>query len=248
MTTNPAVSNVPVKPLTRWIALSAAAALLLTAFGGSASAKPIGKGGSIQACYKVKGKPKGSIRVVPTGKKCKRGERKLVWSMASAAGQPGAAGAQGAAGSQGTSGAGGGSGAGGANGANGADGSAATTTLETKVASLSLKLDSLEGVLDGVTNGDLTGALDTLDGVTNGELVGALGKLEGIGGGELDEVVGGLPVLNTICPQTKAVTEQANKLGTALGGFSLNGILTNLGGVLTPPTAPTPLAIPTCPS
>jgi hypothetical protein len=41
---------------------------------------PGGKNGTIQACYRVKGKPKGALRVVPAQQRCKRGERKVVWS------------------------------------------------------------------------------------------------------------------------------------------------------------------------
>lgn len=243
------------------IALLAAGAMLLIGLCGSASAaRSIGKGGSIQACYKVKGKAKGAMRVVPTGKKCKKGERKLAWRVAGVSGQPGAAGTGGGSGSAtGQNGANGGSGGNGTNGSNGTNGN--TATLESKIAGLNLKIDGLEKVLDGLnngelsgvvdtvdglTNGQLKGVVDTLDGVTKGELSGALGKLDGIGGGQLTDVVAGLPLLDSVCTQTQAVTEQTNKLGTALGGFSLNGVLTTLGGVLQTPTPPTPLGSIAC--
>jgi len=47
------------------IALAVGLALVL---GGTASAKPlIGKDGKIHACYRVKGKPRSMIRVIPLG-------------------------------------------------------------------------------------------------------------------------------------------------------------------------------------
>jgi hypothetical protein len=51
-----------------------------------AESATIGADGTIHACYKAKGKPKGALRVVPAGKPCKRkqGERPLSWSAGSA--------------------------------------------------------------------------------------------------------------------------------------------------------------------
>lgn len=156
--------------------------LLLGAFlADSAGAAPPGKGGKIQACYKVKGKPKGSMRVVPTNRKCRRGERKLLWSTT------GTLGPQGASGSQGSSGSGGGA------GASGSDASVAT--LESKVAALTLKTESLEGVLAGVTNEALLSAIDSV------------------------------PVVESLCEQTSSLTTQANSLLSSLGAIDLIGII-----------------------
>ena len=65
--------------------------MLLACFGAVATAAPpVGKDGQIHACYRVKGKPKGSLRVVPSAKKrCKRGERKVTWSVTGSTSQAG---------------------------------------------------------------------------------------------------------------------------------------------------------------
>ncbi|HEX5927849.1 MAG TPA: hypothetical protein VFY48_00460 [Solirubrobacterales bacterium] len=150
-------------------------------FADSAAAAAPGKGGQIQACYKVKGKPKGSVRVVPTNRKCRRGERKLVWSAAGPPGPQGAAGSQGASGSGGTDGA--------------ADSDASVAALETKVAALTLKVESLEGVLAGVTNSALLDA------------------------------VAAVPAVESLCAQTSTLTTRANTLLTSLGGIALGGVI-----------------------
>lgn len=70
-----------------WLTSFAAAAILLACFAGSAAAQgPVGKDGQIHACYRVKGKPRGELRVVPSAQaRCRRGERKTTWSVASSA-------------------------------------------------------------------------------------------------------------------------------------------------------------------
>jgi hypothetical protein len=71
--------------------------LLLAVLAGSASAhKIVGRDGKIHACYKVKGKPRGALRAVRGRAKCRRGERKVAWTVAGA--QSGAAGLAGAPG------------------------------------------------------------------------------------------------------------------------------------------------------
>lgn len=129
------------------LGLSLVAGLLLlgAVFTASAAAAAPGKGGQIQACYKVKGKPKGSMRVIPSNRKCRRGERKLLWSTTGTVGPQGASGSPGSPGS------------GGAQGASGSEASVAT--LETKVADLNLKVEALEGILAGVTNSALLDAV-----------------------------------------------------------------------------------------
>lgn len=149
---------------------------------GSASAAPPGKGGQIQACYKVKGKPRGSMRVVPTNRKCRRGERKLLWSTAATVGP------QGAAGSQGSPGSGGGAGASG-------DAGASTAALETKIADLTFKVETLEGVLAGVTNAALLDA------------------------------IGSVPAVESLCTQASTLTGQTNSLLGSLGAIDLIGVI-----------------------
>jgi hypothetical protein len=239
---NRAVPHATVKSLTIPVVLLTAAAMLLVGLCGSASAaRSIGKGGSIQACYKVKGKAKGAMRVVPTGKKCKKGERKLAWRMTGAPGQTGAAGTGGSSGS-----ATGQNGTNGGSGTNGTNGN--TATLESKIAGLNLKIDGLEKVLDGLNNGELTGVVDTLDGltngqlkgvvdtldgVTNGELTGALDAVDGLSALELGKAVDSLPVLESICDQTSGLTGGLDAVNEGIKGLSVLGLpslsLGNLG-------------------
>jgi hypothetical protein len=241
----------------------------------AAAAAPIGKGGKISACYRVKGKAKGAMRVVPAKKSCRHGERKLAWSVA---GPPGSSGSNGAPGGQGQS------GANGAQGQPGSDGASGTgeAGLETKIANLTVKISSLEGVLDGVSNTDLTETIDDLP-LVKTSLAGLLPKVEGLED-ELDPIASSLPslesnvsslttdvkgvedvlkgVTNTglteavkavpqvgaLCSQAQTLTTQSNLLGTAVGGLSLNGALTILGGLLNIPALPASLPAFTCPA
>jgi len=101
-------------------------------WSGTASAKPlIGKDGKIHACYRVKGKPKGMVRVVKSPKaRCRKGERKVAWVAAGAIGSAAGPGSQGAAGPAGST--------------------PSITALEAKVAGLTARLQGLEGILAGV--------------------------------------------------------------------------------------------------
>lgn len=97
-------------------------AALLLACGAAGFA--IAKSGSsatktIKACAKKKG---GALRIA---KKCKKGERRVTWSVTGVRGQQGPAGAQGSAGPNGAN------GANGTNGANGVNGTSGTSTGET---------------------------------------------------------------------------------------------------------------------
>lgn len=153
-------------------------------FAGSAAAAPPGAGGQIQACYKVKGKPKGGMRVVAANRKCRRGERKLSWTTAGSPGQQGAAGTQGAPGS------------GGAPGSSGTNGSeASVAALETEIAALALQVESLEGILAGVTNSALLDA------------------------------VAAVPAVESLCTQATGLTDQLNSVATVLDGITLGGVL-----------------------
>src|SRR5689334_16450014 len=84
--------------------------VLLTALGVMAfastapAASPIAKDGRIHACYKAKGKGKGTLRLVRNGKvRCPKKWKKVSWQAngATVAGQPGPAGETGATGPQG---------------------------------------------------------------------------------------------------------------------------------------------------
>ncbi|HVQ59875.1 MAG TPA: hypothetical protein VMS60_13290 [Solirubrobacterales bacterium] len=195
------------------IVLLTAVALLLGLFAESAPAVQIvGSDGKVYACYKAKGKRKGSVRLVAKNARCKRGERKTSWSAT------GAAGANGQRGTAGTP----GSGASGAGGAGGADGEN-VVGLESKVVNLTLKLDALENVLNGVTKDTLGKALDTVKGVTNGELLGAIDSVD---------------LVDQLCTQSTKLTNQLGLLSNVVGGLGLEGVL---GGLLKIPTLPVAL-------
>lgn len=138
----------PANPRPRLAAIALlTSALLLVGLCGSASAKRhplIGKDNKIHACYRVKGKPKGALRVVRSPRtRCRRGERKVSWSTVAVAGAAGSTGQPGAAGQVGAS---------GSTGSNEA-------ILKEQVSALSKRVETLEGVLQGVGNEDLLGAV-----------------------------------------------------------------------------------------
>lgn len=193
----------------------AAAMLLVGLCSTSFAASPVGKDGTIHACYKVKGKPKGTLRVVGAQKRCKRGERKVIWSAAGQSGQSGAAGQTGSSGS-------------------GQQGQAETNgtsspnevALKTQIASLDVKIEGLEKILGGLTNGDLLGAVSTVKGLTNTDLT---------------ETVGSLPVINSLCDQNEKLTEQINLVSNVVKGLGLSAALEAIG-LLKIPALPTALA------
>jgi hypothetical protein len=127
-----------------------AAVLLLTWGGEPASAAPlVGKDGKIHACYKAKGKAKGSLRVVRSAKvRCPRRWKKVAWTAAGSAAAPA---------ENGTAGQPGGTGGTGLPGTtpNVADLESKVTELQTKVMELLGKVGSLESVLAGVSNEQL---------------------------------------------------------------------------------------------
>jgi hypothetical protein len=171
------------------VVLTAVVALLMGLVGTATAAAPIGQDGTIHACYRVKGKPKGTLRVVPSAKKrCKRGERKVTWNVAGTSGQTGASGQSGTGGQAGAAGQAGQAGTAGSSGNE--------VVLQSKIASLSLKLEGLEGILNGVSHSDLLGVLGTLNGVNNAKLLGAVGAVEGLTNGDLTGAVDALTGLN----------------------------------------------------
>jgi hypothetical protein len=187
--------------------MSLAAALILTAVSRSASAaSPVAKDGRIHACYKAKGKAKGTLRLVRSAKvRCPRGWKKTAWS---------AGGVLGAAGENGGNGVGEPGSAGG-NGANGTAGTnAKVTSLESQVTELLTKLKSLESVLAGITNTQLKEAIGNVPVVASlcaeakklneqsnglGTALGALGALlDPLTGGALPAIPAALPAFQ--CP------------------------------------------------
>lgn len=168
-----AVPHSVANPLSWLVAAVVALAVLALASPGSAAAKPIGKDGRIYACYKVKGKPKGALRVLVNQKRrCKRGERRVVWFTAGPGGREGAAGQQGASGQPGASGAGG----------------TSEPSLGANVSSLGVKVGGLEDLLQGITATELTeavGSLADLEALCNQAtaLTSQISLLEGVIGG-----------------------------------------------------------------
>ncbi|HET9154237.1 MAG TPA: collagen-like protein [Solirubrobacterales bacterium] len=171
------------------VLLCAVAAILLT--GTSASAGGIvAKDGKIHACYKAKGKGKGTLRVVRNAKvRCPRKWRKVSWYASGAAGPQGTSGSPGANGETGT------------NGSDGLPGAPATATvvkqLEGKVTELLNEVASLETILNGIDNQQLK------------EAIAGIAKTEA-----LEAAVGSL------CTQASALTSKSGELGSALGGLS----------------------------
>lgn len=155
--------------------LIATGILLLAGLGGSAIAGPVKKDGKIYACYKVKGKPRGAMRVLFKGKRCKRGERRVAWIAASSAHatqQSGSNGQPGSTGQQGTAGEG-------------------DSELSARVNDLNLKVEGLEAILKGVTNEDLAKAVAATPLVE--EVCGQVSTLtsqSNLLGEELDSLVG----------------------------------------------------------
>jgi hypothetical protein len=132
------------------------AAVLSLAYGSqpASAASLAGKDGMIHACFKARGKGKGTLRVVRSAKaKCPRGWKKTAWNARG----PAATGGSGEEGSSGGNGEGGTPGTTGANGATGAKGT--VTSLEKQVTELLTKVKSLESILSGINNAQLKGAI-----------------------------------------------------------------------------------------
>jgi hypothetical protein len=204
------------KSVTLLCGLALCAFVLFTS--SPATAGIVAKDGKIHACYKAKGKGKGSLRVVRSAKvKCPKKWKKVSWYASGPAGQQGASGSPGGSGETGT------------NGSNGLPGTPATATvvkgLENKVTELLNKVTSLETVLNGINNQQLKEAIASIADVK-----------------ALESVVGSL------CSQSSTLTSQLNSVESAFGGLKLNAVLTTLGGLLEVPTLPGPLSSFSCPS
>lgn len=129
-----------------------AASLLLLSSSTASAAPPVAKDGRLHACYKAKGKGKGTIRLVRNGKVgCPRRWRKVSWyanGLSVGPPPPGLVGPEGKPGPRGEQ------------GAPGTAGNVVVKELEDKVSELLARVVTLEGILDGVTNSDLLKAID----------------------------------------------------------------------------------------
>lgn len=123
-------------------ALGVLSALLL-ATASASGASLIAKDGKIHACYKAKGKGKGTLRVVRNGKvKCPKRWKKVAWYASGVPGAQGEAGAPGSAGEGGTN---------GSSGLPGTTGTVVVKQLEDKVTELLTKVKSLEALIPTVS-------------------------------------------------------------------------------------------------
>jgi hypothetical protein len=165
------------------VLLAGALAFLIAAPPAEAG-RLVVRGAKIKACYKVKGKQRGTIRLVGARQRCRRGERKVVWNVR---GRRGAVGARGLQGLQGLSGP-----------AGSVDSSLLSIidqqssqieTLTTQVSDLTSQLGGLDTTLTAAC-----GQLDTLTDQSNAlsTTVGNL-SLNGVLGGLI--VVPGLPAV-----------------------------------------------------
>ena len=170
--------------------LLALCVFILCTSSPASAAGIVARDGKIHACYKAKGKGKGTLRVVRSAKaKCPKRWKKVAWYASGPAGPQGASGNNGANGESGT------------NGSNGLPGTPATATvvkeLEGKVTELLNKVTSLETILSGINNNQLK------------EAIAGIAKTEALEG-----------AVGSLCTQTKALTSKSGELGTALGGLS----------------------------
>jgi hypothetical protein len=163
-------------------------AFVLFTSAPAAAAGIVGKDGKIHACYKAKGRGKGTVRLVRSAKvKCPKKWKKTSWYASGQAGPQGAAGAPGGNGETGT------------NGSSGLPGTTGTVTvkgLEDKVTELLTKVQSLETILKGINNQQLQEAIAAVPVV--GELCSQATALTSKSG-ELGSALGGLKtVLDTL--------------------------------------------------
>jgi hypothetical protein len=124
---------------------------LLALASTASAASPIAKDGKIHACYKVKGKGKGNLRLARNAKgSCPRRWKKVAWYANGGVVGPGTPGPAGPKGETGPA---------GSQGEKGTAGNVVVEGLEDKVTELLTKVESLEAVLKGVTNAELLNAI-----------------------------------------------------------------------------------------
>jgi hypothetical protein len=138
------------------VLLASALSLALLAQPAAAT-RIVAKDGKIHACMKVRGKGKGTLRVVRNRKvKCPHRWHKVAWYAAGVQGPAGAAGqagAPGAAGEQGPR---------GEAGLPGRNENVVVNELEDKVTELLTRVEALEAILQGVTNQQLQEAIASI--------------------------------------------------------------------------------------
>ncbi|MGN6587943.1 MAG: hypothetical protein ACTHKT_10820 [Solirubrobacterales bacterium] len=174
--------------------LLALCAFILFTSSTASGASLIAKDGKIHACYKAKGKGKGTLRVVRNGKvRCPKKWKKTSWYASGVPGTQGEAGAPGSAGEGGTE---------GLPGAAGTTGTVVVKQLEDKVTELLAKVKSLEALIPTVTAlctqaSALTNQVNSLESVLSGLKLNAV--LTTLGGLlEIPTLPGGLPSFS--CP------------------------------------------------
>src|SRR3954453_4519679 len=119
-------------------ALLGALVALASTSASAPSASLVASDGRIHACYKAKGRRKGTLRVVRSAKvKCPRKWKKTSWYASGPAGPEGAAGSPGGNGETGTN---------GGSGLPGTTGTVTVKSLEDKVTELLNKVQSLETI------------------------------------------------------------------------------------------------------
>jgi hypothetical protein len=135
-----------VKAAVIWtLALVGVVSLAFATSAPAGAAGLVAKDGKIHACYKAKGKGKGTLRVVRSAKaKCPKKWRKVAWGAAALPGPRGETGAIGATGEKGEK---------------GTAGVVVVEELESKVGELLTRVESLEAILKGVTNAELKEAI-----------------------------------------------------------------------------------------
>ncbi|HET9197549.1 MAG TPA: collagen-like protein [Solirubrobacterales bacterium] len=177
--------------------------LSFLAFGATASAAPpVAGDGQIHACYKAKGKGKGTLRLVRNGKvRCPRKWKKVSWYAVGSAPVPGAPGPAGPKGDPGPE---------GKQGAPGVEGNVVVKELEDKVTELLTRVQTLEGILSGVTNAELLNA------------------------------IGAVPVVGALCEQAEDLTDQTTALGTTFGSLNtvLDTLLLGFSPISVPTALP----------
>jgi len=174
--------------------LLALCAFVLFTSSTASAASLIAKDGKIHACYKAKGKGKGTLRVVRNGKvKCPKRWKKVAWYASGVPGAQGEAGAPGSAGEGGAT---------GIPGVSGATGTVVVKELEDKVTELLAKVKSLEALIPTVSAlctqaSALTNQINSLEDALAGLKLNAV--LTTLGGLlEIPTLPGGLPSFS--CP------------------------------------------------
>lgn len=181
-------SSLTVKMVTYSLAVTLLAALFMA--GSADAAKKKGrpfsqKSGVVYACYKVKGKNRGTVRVVKRPRACKRlrGWRRMSWSATGHSGPVGGAGVGGTPGQQGVA------GPQGSEGSAGPAGTIEKSLIETvevqtvQIQELTNQVSTLTGQLTGLeaTVGSVCTQLTTVTEGFDG-LIGAVGGISLLGG------------------------------------------------------------------